>query len=384
MAARTAYVHGEHLQANNPSDDVERPLRRRLGLELIRALGLLDHPDLEVVVPPLASDEEILRVHAPAYVRAVRRYSRDPGLAVAWEAAQWGLAPGGDTPARAGMHEAAAAVCGASLAAARLLAAGEVQQAFCPGTGLHHALANRAAGFCLYNDCAMAIHALLDAGAERVAFIDVDAHHGDGVQWLFYDDPRALTCSVHESGKYLFPGTGGLDERGSGAGEGTSVNVPLPAFAGDGPFLAAVEEVIGRAVRRFRPDVLLTHHGGDPHHADPMTHLQVTMAAFPRLYRTLHDLAFDAAGGRWLVFTGGSYSVDLLARLWAMQLAEMLDVTLDDRLPDAWLDLARELTGRDLSPGLLDDGEPGVDPARRAGADEEGMRMVERARALVS
>ncbi len=379
---RTAFVYGPHLQTYNPSDDVERPLRRELGIELIRAYGLLDRPDVREVVPRVATEEELLSVHAPAYVRAVKRYSADPVLAATPEGVQWGLAPGGDTPARAGMHEAALAVCGSSLTGALMIAEGDVEQAICPGpAGLHHALANRASGFCVYNDCAIAIRALLDRGAERVAYIDVDAHHGDGVQWLFYEDPRVLSVSVHESGRYLYPGTGSLEERGSGDGEGTSINVPLPAFCGDGPYLRAVEEVIAPAVRRFRPDVVVTHTGADPHHADPLTHLQVSLAAFPRLYAALDDLAFDAAGGRWLVLTGGGYNIDLLARLWALQLAQMLDVDLPDEIPGDWLKLALARTGTPFTPRLREDAPFAVEAERRERADAEGHEVVDRARA---
>jgi acetoin utilization protein AcuC len=384
MAVLTAFLYGEHLQANNPSDDDERPLRRRLAIDLIRAYGLLERPELLIVEPRSATLEEILTVHSEAYVRAVRRYSAEPELAAAPEGAQWGLAPGGDTPARAGMHEAAAAVCGSAITAAMLIWEGRVTQAFCPGCGLHHALANRASGFCVYNDIAIAIRALLDAGAERIAFVDVDAHHGDGVQWLFYEDPRVLTCSVHESGRYLFPGTGGLAERGAGDGAGTAVNVPLPPFSGSGPYLRAIEEVIGPAVRAFRPDVLVTQHGADPHHADPLAHLQVSLGALGAAYRALRDIAFDAADGRWLVLSGGGYNIDLLARSWTMQLATMLDAPLDDALPEAWLAMARDRVGRDLTPRLLEDGEPEMEAERRARADAEAHQVVDQARALVA
>jgi acetoin utilization protein AcuC len=234
---------------------------------------------------------------------------------------------------------------------------------------------------CIYNDAAVAIRALLDHGADRVAYIDVDAHHGNGVQWIFYEDPRVLTCSVHESGRYLYPGTGGIGERGAGAGEGTSLNVPLPPYAGDGPYLRAVEEVVAPAVRAFRPDVVVMMTGVDPHHTDPMAHLQVTTRAFPRLYAALRDLAFDAAQGRWLTVTGGGYNIDLLGRLWAMQLATMLEVDLPEQLPAAWLALARERAGREFSPGLHDDTPFAMDEATRHRGDELGHQAVDDARA---
>jgi len=377
-------VFDEGLLAYDLGDDHPlSPERRRLAVDLIRAYGLLDRDDVVLLEPRAATDEEIGKVHAPAYIRAVRRYGADPAMAVAWEAGQWGLQAGGDTPAFRGMHEAAAALCGASLTAAMAVWDGTVDQVLAAGGGLHHAFANRANGFCVYNDCAVAIRALLDAGAERVAYVDVDVHHGDGTQAIFWDEPRVLTVSVHESGRFLFPGTGWLGERGGPAAEGTAVNVPLPALSGDGPYLRAMEEVVAPAVRDFRPDVLVTQNGCDPHHADPLAHLQVTMAAFPRLYRTLHDLAFDAAGGRWVALGGGGYTFDVLPRAWAMLFAEMVGGDLPDEIPAGWLARAEEVTGQTLNPRLRGDGDPEAPADKRARADEAGERIVDEARALV-
>ncbi len=377
----TAFVYGPHLQAYNPSDDAERPLRRELGIELLRAYGLLDHPDVTCHDPRPATDAEITAVHAPAYVAAVRRYSANPVLAAAPEAAVWGFHDG-DTRAREGMHEAAAGACGSALVGALEIWEGRALQAFCPApAGLHHAMANRATGMCIYNDAAVAIRALLDRGVERIAYIDVDAHHGNGVQWIFYEDPRVLTCSVHESGRYLYPGTGGIAERGSGAGEGTSLNVPLPPYCGDDPYLRAIEEVVAPAVRRFAPEVVVMMTGVDPHHTDPMAHLQVTTAAFPRLYAALRDLAFDAARGRWLVVTGGGYNIDLLARLWAYQLAAMLEVELPEELPADWLAMARARAGMDFTPLLSGDTPFVVDEETRRRGGELGHAAVDDAKA---
>jgi acetoin utilization protein AcuC len=382
---KTAFVFGEEMLAYNlgPEHPLS-PLRRQLAVELIRAYGMLDHPDVHVVPPRPATLEEIEAVHAPAYVGAVRRMSDDPELAVSWEAAQWGLAAGGDTPAFAGMHDAAAALCGASVVGAMELWEGRADQVFSAGGGLHHAFANKAAGFCIYNDCAVAIQALLDAGAERVAYIDVDVHHGDGTQAIFYDDPRVLTCSVHQSGQFLFPGTGWLSERGTGAGEGTSLNIPLPALAGDVPYLRAVEEVIAPAVRAFKPDIVVTQNGADPHHADPLAHLQITMPTFPRLYRALRDIAWDGAGGKWLALGGGGYTFDVVPRAWTLLFATMLEMDLPDELPAAWLELAKVRTGEDLTPRLLDDVDPATPLEHRERADADAAKVVDAARALVT
>ncbi|MCC6831099.1 MAG: acetoin utilization protein AcuC [Thermoleophilia bacterium] len=377
---RTAFVTSEATAAYDLGDEHPlSPLRRLLAVDLMRAYGLLDWPGVYTVEPHPATRAQIERSHAPAYVKAVERMSANPMLAHGFEAAQWGLAPGGDTPAFPGMYEAAALVCGASVAAAMEVWEGRADQAFSAGGGLHHAFANKAAGFCIFNDPAVAIHALLDAGAERVAYIDVDVHHGDGTQWIFYEDPRVLTCSVHESGRYLFPGTGSLAERGVGEATGTAVNVPLPPYAGDAPYLRAVEEVICPAVLDFAPEVIVTQDGADPHHQDPLAHLQVTMAAFPRLYRSLHQLAAQACDGKWIALGGGGYNTDVVPRAWTMLLAEMVGAELAPDLPEAWVRRAQERAGQGLTATLLGDPEPEVPEGERARADAEGHQVIDQA-----
>jgi acetoin utilization protein AcuC len=371
------------LQAYNPSDDDQRPVRRGLAWDLLGAMGMLRAPWARIVDPPRAADEEITRIHAPAYLRAVRRYSADPGLAVAWEAGQWGFVPGMDTVPRAGMHEAAADVCGAAVAGAQ--AAWDGARAFCPApAGLHHALANRASGFCIYNDCALAVRELLDLGAARVAYLDLDAHHGDGVQWIYYADPRVLCVSVHEFAHGFFPGTGGLGERGADRGEGTTINVPLPPFAGDAPYLAALEEVAVPAVRAFRPDALVVHLGADVHHADPLAHLQVTLPALDRAYATLVTAAEEDAGGRLLVLAGGGYNPATLGRIWALQLSALAGREVPDALPEAWRATAGVALGAEPPGRARQETPPQVDEARRAAADREGLAVVAKARELVS
>jgi acetoin utilization protein AcuC len=371
------------LQAYNPSEDADRPLRRGLAWDLLLHTGLLDGTGIHLMDPPTASIAELERVHAGAYIRAVQRYSADPRRAMEWEAGQWGFVPGMDTVAREGMHEAAADVCGASLAGARAVWDG-TGRAFCPApAGLHHAMANRASGFCIYNDCALAVRELLDLGARRVAYVDVDAHHGDGVQWIFYGDPRVLSISVHEFAYGFFPGTGDVTERGSGEGEGATLNVPLPPFAGDEPYVAALTDVIVPAVRAFRPDVLVVHLGADVHHADPLAHLQVTIPALETVYAGLVALADEMTDGRVLAIAGGGYNPMTLGRLWALQLGALTGRPAPHALPERWREAARLALGSEPPAQLRAETPIEADPERRAAGDREGLGRVAQAAALI-
>ncbi len=383
---RTALSHGLALPLYDlGGGHPMTPVRYRLAVELIAAYGLLDRPDVAVLDPRPATVEEIERVHPAAYVAAIRRFSDDPALSLAWEVQQqWGITPpGGDTPAVPGLHDRAASVCGVTMAPVLDVWEGRSRQAIGVGGGLHHALLQRAQGFCVYNDPAVAIQALLDAGAERVAFVDIDAHHGDGVQWIFYEDPRVLTCSVHESGRYLFPGTGFLAERGAGDALGTAVNVPLPPFAGDEPYVRAIEEVVAPAVRAFRPDALVVEPGWDGHHSDVLTHLQITMDGFERAAGLLRGLAAEVTDGRFAAVGGGGYTGDVLARGTALFFSRMLGVELDDELPAGWRERVRELTGREADRVLREDGAPEAPPDQRRQADAEAHAVIDEAIALL-
>jgi acetoin utilization protein AcuC len=276
-------------------------------------------------------------------------------------------------------------------------------RAFCPApSGLHHAFANKASGFCIYNDCALAVAWLLDNGAERVAYVDLDAHHGNGVQWIFHDDPRVLTVSVHEFAHGFYPGTGDVTERGPVGTPGTTVNVPLPPFAGDVAMLAAVERVVEPAVRAFAPDVLVVHLGADVHHADPLTHLQMTLAGMEEMYRRVVALADAVCAGRLLNTAGGGYNPATLGRIWALQLGAMMAVggtdplrgqtplgdrprggSVPDELPGAWCDAARSALGQEPPGSLREDPSPEWNAAERAEGDRVGLENVARAEELL-
>lgn len=310
------------------------PIRVDLTMRLVRALGLLDLPHVRVVRPEPAHDDLLALVHDKDYIEAVRRVSAGPASPDLLR----GLGTS-DNPAFAGMHEAAALVAGATVAAARAVWTGEAEHAVSVAGGLHHAMPGTASGFCIYNDPAIAIAWLLEHGAQRVAYVDVDVHHGDGVERVFWDEPRVLTISLHESGRYLFPGTGFPDDVGGPAALGTAVNLALPPGTEDARWLRAFHAVVPDRLEKFRPDVVVTQHGCDSHVTDPLAHLALTVDGQRASYAALHELAHRCAGGRWVATGGGGYQlVDVVPRAWAHLIAEAADapLPLDAAVPDEW------------------------------------------------
>jgi acetoin utilization protein AcuC len=284
------------------------PRRFGPGIDLLRTIGAV--PGL---APEPAEEAELLEIHARRYVAAVRRLSSNPS-----GTAEVGIGAYGDDPPFAGMHEAGASVAGGSLRAMEAILRGDVEHAFHPGGGLHHAMPARASGFCIYNDPALAIAAARRAGL-RVLYVDLDVHHGDGVQAIHYDDPGVMTISIHESGRTLFPGTGFVDELGAGAAAGTSVNLPLEAETGERAWLAGVRGLVPALAAYFGPDLVVSQHGADSHAWDPLAHLLVTTTAMGQAARLVDAIAHRHAGGRWLATGGGGYDVyRVVPRAWAL------------------------------------------------------------------
>ncbi|WP_111765086.1 acetoin utilization protein AcuC [Nakamurella deserti] len=328
------------------------PLRLELTMALAGELGVLDGL---VPVSPVPADDAILRtVHTAEYIEAVRAASA-PGLPpYRGDDDPHGLGTA-DDPVFAGMHDAAALIAGGSVRAARAIAAGEVTRAVNIAGGMHHAMPDRASGFCVYNDPALAIAALLDAGVERVAYVDVDVHHGDGVQAAFWDDPRVLTVSLHESPRTLFPGTGRPTEIGGPAAAGTAVNVALPAGTGDAGWLRAFHAVVPGVLQAFRPQVLVTQHGADAHAEDPLANLRLTVDGQRAAQLALRELADRLTDGRWLAVGGGGYAVvRVVPRTWTHLIAVVADRDVD---PDTPLPAGFR---RRASVHVRDDGTPGA------------------------
>jgi acetoin utilization protein AcuC len=325
------------------------PVRVELTIELARAFGIFD--DVQLIVPAPASQDELELVHDSGYIDAVRR-SGETGRADVWH----GLGTP-DDPVFPRMHEASALVAGATLAAARAMWTGQAEHAANVAGGLHHAMRASASGFCIYNDPAIAIKWLLDQGAGRIAYVDLDVHHGDGVQAAFYDDPRVLTISLHEHPATLFPGTGLPIETGQGEAVGTAVNVALPAGTGDAGWLRALDAIVPPLIRAFRPEVLVSQHGCDSHRLDPLAHLELSLDAQRRAQTVLHELAHEVAGGRWLVTGGGGYElVQVVPRCWTHLLAEAAGRPIDPRtqIPMSWREYVKDRTGTRAPESMTD------------------------------
>ena len=332
-ATRTgaAFVWDPKIASHVYREDHPLKPRRLIGVyDTLRDLGAFDRAGAKVLAPRSATREEIERIHAPEYVEAVMRASVDPRL----NYSEFGLAAYGDTPPFSGMHEVSLLTTGGSLAAMEESLAGRVRVAVNYSGGLHHAMHRKASGFCIYNDPAIVCGVLADRGM-RVAYVDIDAHHGDGVQAAFYDSDRVLTISLHETGRTLFPGTGFASERGRGPGAGYSINVALPPYTDDAAYMRAFDAVVPELVTRYRPDVLVTQQGIDPHFSDPLTHLMVSTRAREQIVRW-----FSQSPYAWAAMGGGGYDLDAVRRTWSLEFLVMLGAAvpeeLHDREPPVW------------------------------------------------
>lgn len=329
------------------------PLRLDLTARLCRALGVFDLPGVTIVSPEVADDDLLTTVHDPAYVAAVRAASLDPAQADS----RYGLGSE-DDPAFVGIHEASARIVGGTVAVTQDVWRGETAHGvnFCGG--MHHAMRGGASGFCIYNDAAIGIQWLLDHGAERVAYVDVDAHHGDGVERAFWDDPRVMTVSLHESGRVLFPGSGFAQDIGGPEARGSAVNVSLPPGTGDAPWLRAFHSVVPALLRSFKPDILVSQQGCDSHFTDPLAHLALSIDAQRTSYESLHRLAHEFCDGKWVALGGGGYElVRVVPLAWThlTAIAAHAPISLDEPVPESWREYVRDLCGR-VAPAHMGDG----------------------------
>ena len=327
-----------------------KPVRLELTRSLLRHSGLLG--DEHEVAPTPIKEAQLLRLHDPAFVEAVKTVSAGRHHA---EAYSYGLGTG-DNPIFPDMHAAIMRVCAATFTAVELVASGRVQRAVNLSGGLHHAHRDRASGFCLYNDVAVAIDHAVRVHGLRVAYVDIDAHHGDGVQELFYEHGSVMTISLHESGRYLFPGTGHTYETGKGAGRGLSVNAPLEPYTEDASYLEVFDAVVPKALRYFQPDLIVLQAGADMHYYDPLADLKLSVDAMAQSYERVSDLADDLCGGRLVATGGGGYDpYRTVPRAWSLLWAALTRQRAPERVPPAWLDEWRSRSPVPLPAQMADD-----------------------------
>lgn len=310
------------------------PLRLELTARLCGDLGLFERENLRVVAPRLATDDELGRVHEPEYITAVRAVSAHPE--VPNEARGLGTE---DNPAYEGIHEASARLAGGSLQGATAILEERALHVVNFGGGMHHAARGKASGFCIYNDTALAIQRLLDGGVAKVLYIDVDAHHGDGTESIFWDDPRVMTISLHETGMSLFPGTGYANEIGGPAAQGTAVNIAVPPRTGDAGWLRAFHAVVPQLAQAFAPEVIVSQHGCDGHKDDELSNLRLSVDGQRQNALDICELADRLCAGRWIATGGGGYNITAVApRAWShlVAIASGKPVPLATPVPGPW------------------------------------------------
>lgn len=370
----TLLFHDRYLDYDFGPEHPFSPVRQTMTIDLLEALG---HP-VDSVDPPVASREDVRRIHSEEFVEKVETASDGTPPP---QARSYGLNTG-DVPVFENMDAASRGLVGGTLHGARLIAENDATRVLQLGGGLHHARAERASGFCVYNDLSVAIDALRERDL-RVGYVDVDVHHGDGVQFLHYEDPGVLTVSLHETGHALFPGTGFVEEIGEGAGKGTAVNVPLAPHTETESYLDAFERVVPYTLEHFQPDVIVAQCGADAHFKDPLADLLLTSQAYESIFRRLLALADDHTDGRLLCTLGGGYRLDAVSRIWTLLALLLQDHPLPETVPEDWRERWQSRIDDSLTPTLHDpDKSFGVN--RRASIETQNRRTSEQAVELMA
>jgi acetoin utilization protein AcuC len=325
-----------------------KPTRLKLTYELMKAIGLLSAQNVKVISPREATREDLLLFHQEEYLRYVKRMSE----------AGTGYLDMGDTPVFKGCYEASALATGASLTAVDSVMSGQVAHAINIAGGLHHAHPDRASGFCIFNDPAICIaHLKKKYGLERILYLDVDAHHGDGVMYGFYSDPAVLDIDFHEDGHHLFPGTGFVKEVGADKAVGLKVNVPLSPFAGDDTYIGLFEKIVPAAVSKYRPQILLLQCGADSHANDLLAHLQITTKTYRKVVEAVHRMAHETADSRLVVFGGGGYNIANVARTWTAAACVLANFESPKVTPPEWRKMFEALVGERAPESMYSDSE---------------------------
>jgi acetoin utilization protein AcuC len=350
--------------------------RLKLTLDLLKKHGAIE--DRFIIPPKMATDEQLALIHDVSYIQAVKQAGN--GNLAQEIAENYGLGTE-DTPIFPGMHEASSFLVGGTLTAVDYVMTGKAKHALHLGGGLHHGFRGRASGFCIYNDSSVAIKYLQEKYQARVLYVDTDAHHGDGVQWSFYDDPSVCTLSIHETGRYLFPGTGNITERGQGKGYGYSFNVPLDAFTEDESWLYSYETSLREVAAFFKPDIILTQNGADAHYHDPLTHLSTSMKIYREIPKIAHEIAHTYCDGRWIAVGGGGYDIwRVVPRAWSYIWLEMTENSnCSGSLPVSWVKEWQQKAPVSLPTTWEDPADLYPPIPRKSEITEKNLQTVERA-----
>jgi acetoin utilization protein AcuC len=355
MTHKTGFVYANAFEGYNfGATHPLRPIRLKLTFELMKSIGLLSSPAIQVHEPRQATRDELLLFHDETYLELVERMSKVGS----------GFLDMGDTPVFKGCYEASALAVGASLTAVDLVMSRDTIHAMNIAGGLHHAHPSRASGFCIFNDPAVSIAYLKKKySLDRILYLDVDAHHGDGVMYGFYSDEGVLDVDFHEDGHHLFPGTGFTEEVGAGRAAGVKINVPLSPFTGDETYLRLFREIVPAAVRKYRPQIMLVQCGADSHANDLLAHLQLTTRSYCEIAATCHDLAHEVSDGRLVIFGGGGYNPSNVARAWSLVASTLVDFGPPEDTPDEWRRLFEAVIGEEAPRKIssLGEGKNAVD-----------------------
>jgi len=359
---KTAFVYTDaYLDYDYGPTHPLRIIRLKLTYDLIKAYGLLALPSVQFISTIRAEEKDLAAFHGEEYLGILKHAN---GGRLTGNAYCLGLGPG-DNPIFPGVYDFSLLVAGATLQAVDFVADGKGEIAFNIAGGLHHAMKSRASGFCYINDPAIGIMRLLSRG-KRVAYIDIDAHHGDGVQKAFYETDQVLTISLHETGYTLFPGTGFEYEIGEGKGEGYAVNLPFPHETDDDIYVWAFEEIVPELIHAFQPDIVVTQLGVDTFYDDPLTNLHLSIFGYERIVKRIKDLA-----PRWVALGGGGYNISNVARAWTLAWGVMNGIELRDDLPESFSKEAEKMGMKEKALR----GKPETSPPR---LNEENRQEMER------
>jgi len=358
--SNSTFIYDNALSSYNIGNNHPmKPIRLSYVFELLKSYGIFSSPNTTIIKPQIASEKDLLLFHTPEYINAVKNLNSNTNYTTPNE---FNIGYG-DNPTYPNMYESATLVVGASILAANQIYSGKYSSIFNIAGGLHHAMPNNASGFCIFNDPVIAIKTLLDLGL-KVAYIDIDCHHGDGVQQAFYDTDRVLTISIHESGKYLFPGTGFTSEIGTGNGKGYSVNIPLHPYTGDDIYLEAFKTIVPRIIELFNPDIIVSQLGIDTHYSDPLTHLYLTVQGYSKVVETIKNLDYP-----WLALGGGGYNLQAVSRAWAKAFSLMANYDLPNEIPCMYKSTYNIST-------INDSPQPQLSPTIRKTAQDSAQRSM--------